>query len=83
MTAGILPVSGPMIPRKSPILIVSLTEHAAEEHKLYCLGPLNDKEQLGIVLKSSEENGHFLRIGFFYSTNMKFNEADERDLTII
>ncbi len=37
------------------------TEHAAEEHKLYCLElSLDDKEQLRIVLKSSEENGHFL-----------------------
>lgn len=60
------------------------TENAAEEHKLYCLGlSLTDTEQLGIVLKSSEENGRFLRIGFFYSYNMKFNEADERDFTII
>jgi hypothetical protein len=59
------------------------TEHAAEEHKLYCLGlSLNDKEQLGTVIKSSEENGHFLRIGFFYSTNMKFNEASDRNFTI-
>jgi hypothetical protein len=60
------------------------TEYAAEEHKLYCLGlSLSDKEQLGIVLKSSEENGLFIRIGFFYASNMKFNEANEKDFTII
>jgi hypothetical protein len=66
------------------------TEHAAEGHKFYCLGiSLNEnkqlgmKEQLGIVLKSTEENARFLRIGGFYSYNMKFNEADERDFTII
>jgi hypothetical protein len=60
------------------------TEHAAEEHKLYCLGlSLNDREQLGIVLKSSEEKGRFLRIGFFYSMNWQFNKANERDFTIV
>jgi hypothetical protein len=66
------------------ILHLASTEYDDEEHKLYCLELSGmDSYQLGIVVRSSEENGRFLRIGFFYSSTMEFEEANKRDFTII
>ena len=66
------------------IIHLANTEYDDEERKLYCLGLAGrDDEWLGIVVRSDQETGHFLRVGFFFTSTVEFEEADERDFTII